>query len=81
MLAKNRLWNITKLNYTYIQHKGKYFEDQEIFCMKLTFKTKEHEPDFTRALRKVAKFHIFPLGGIRVWPSRQQVKEGMHKNS
>ena len=48
--------------------------------MKLTFKTKEHEPDLKRALRKVAKFHIFPLGGIRIWPSRQQVKEGMPKN-
>ena len=35
---------------------------KEIFGMKLIFKTKEQGPDFTRALIKMAKFHIFSTG-------------------
>ena len=51
---------------------------KEIFWMKLIFKTKEQEPDFTRAFIKILS--VFSTGGIPIWPSTQQIKEGMPKN-
>ena len=45
--------------------------------MKLIFKTKEQECDFIKALMKMDKFHIFLMGGIPIWPCRQQVGKDM----
>ena len=45
--------------------------------MKLIFKTKEQECDFIKALMKMDKFHIFLMGGIPIWPRRQQVGKDM----
>ena len=46
--------------------------------MKLIFKTKEQDPDFTRTLIKMVKFHILSTG--RYSPSRKQIDEDMPGN-
>ena len=63
--------------------KRKHFEDnakKESFWTKLIFKTKGQERDFVRALMRWINFMYFPLGGIPIRPTRQQVDEGMREN-